>query len=114
MYYNSAVKAYYPSPPDLTKPPKYCRSCGKPFPWTSSRIEAAKELIAEMGGLKAEDKKLLTATLPDLVKDSPRTEVASARYQKVVKKLAVSAKNGLKGILWEIVTESVRKSIFRS
>ena len=28
-------------------PPSYCHNCGKPYPWTMARIEAAKMLIED-------------------------------------------------------------------
>src|SRR5688572_27431450 len=28
--------------------PRYCHSCGEPYPWTAARIEAAQELAQEL------------------------------------------------------------------
>src|SRR5882672_4531511 len=30
------------------RPPKYCGECGKPFPWTETALEAAKEYTDDL------------------------------------------------------------------
>jgi hypothetical protein len=41
--------------------PSYCIKCGKPYPWTQSSIEAAKELI-ELAEIPLEEKESLLKT----------------------------------------------------
>ena len=96
----------------ITKPPGFCHKCGNAYPWTRARIEAAKELISEMDELQEADREALKSTLPDLIRESPKTELAVVRYKKLLKKAADGSKEGLKKILWVIVTESVKRTLF--
>lgn len=73
-------------PPSYNSPPSYCRACGKPYPWTALKLEAAKELVEELDGLDAEERQLLKQSLDDLVTDSPKTEVAGLRFKRLMKK----------------------------
>lgn len=87
----------------------YCHSCGKPFPWTSAAIEAAKALAQELDELTDAEKILLQASIDDLVADTPRTNVALVRFKKLMPKLGRQAAEGLKNILVNVVTEAVKK-----
>ena len=73
-------------PPPYKSPPSYCHACGKPYPWTALKLEAAKELVEELDGLDAEERQLLKQSLDDLVTDSPKTEVAGLRFKRLMKK----------------------------
>jgi len=96
----------------LLRPPAYCQSCGVPFPWTTQRLEVARELISEMDELVDADKESLKLSLPDLVKDSPRSEIAVSRYRKIIAKAADTSREGLKKLLWMVVTEATKKALF--
>jgi len=93
------------------KPPAYCFSCGKPFPWTNSSLEAAKLLILEVEEL-SDQKEKLADSLPDLVSDSPRTPVAISRWKKAFDRVGPQIGGMLKEVLVDVVSESVRKALF--
>jgi hypothetical protein len=65
-----------------------------------------------MDELQEADREALKSTLPDLIRESPKTELAVVRYKKLLKKAADGSKEGLKKILWVIVTESVKRTLF--
>ena len=92
--------------------PSYCFGCGKPYPWTTSRLEAATELADELEGLTSEEKEKLKSALPELVKNGPKTVVAETRFKKIIKKSGADAYEGMKSILIDVVSEAVKKSIF--
>jgi len=92
--------------------PRFCHECGRPYPWTASRIEAAKALAAEIEELNDSDRILLQASIDDLVADTPRTTVAVARFKKLATKGGRQAVEGFKAILIDIVSEAVKKGIW--
>lgn len=113
---NTPIRGYYHVPGfigffDYDKP-AYCYSCGKPFPWTTSGLEAILELADELEGLSEEEKQQLKDSFPDLIRDTPKTVVAETRFKKIMRKVGADAYNAMKSIMIDIVSEAVRKSIF--
>jgi hypothetical protein len=52
-------------------------------------------------------------SIDDLIKSSPATSVAQAKYKKYIGKVGMEIGKGLRDILVEIVSKSVRKAVFR-
>lgn len=75
--------------------PKYCRSCGKPYPWTVSAIEATVYMLEE-SELEPDECQKLIDVLPDVIVETPRTQLATVRFQKAMSKLGSFAADGLK------------------
>ena len=71
------------SGPDI---PSFCHACGQPYPWTQSRLKAARELAEEVEGLSESERESLKASLDDLVRDTPRTGLAATRFKRLVAK----------------------------
>ena len=92
--------------------PAYCYNCGQAFPWTNSSLEAAAELADELDGLNQEEKEQLKNSFPDLVRNTSKTVVAETRFKKIMKKAGAEAYDGMKSILIDVVSETVKKSIF--
>src|SRR5262249_52100228 len=66
--------------------PSFCHDCGQPYPWTSARLSAAQALAAEAIGLSLEERETLAKTLPDLIRDTPKTPLAATRFKLLVAK----------------------------
>lgn len=94
--------------------PNYCHNCGKPYPWTVTSLEAARELADELENLSFEERQQLKDSFPDLVKATPKTVVAETRFKKLMKKAGSDAYDGMKSILVDVVSEAVKKSVFGS
>ncbi len=62
----------------------YCKNCGKPYPWTQSAIEAAAELITEEDQLDSAQQAKLIESLPDIVAETPKTQIATVRIKKAL------------------------------
>lgn len=92
--------------------PKYCYNCGRPYPWTVKSIEAAKELATEVDNLTEEEKELLKKSIDDLVKEGPNQEVAQSRFKRLISKVGPEFVNGFKNILTDILSETIKKSIW--
>jgi hypothetical protein len=92
--------------------PGFCHKCGKPYPWTEMRLQAAKDYADELDELNPEEKEQLKGSLDELIRQTPRTEVASLRFKKVVKKVGKESYEGMKHVLTDLVSETVKKAIF--
>lgn len=95
-----------------TPVPSFCAACGKPYPWTATSLEAASELATEMESLTSEEREALIGTIPDLVVESPRTIVAETRFKRLMSKAGPAAAGAMRDLLVDIVSESVKKSLY--
>jgi hypothetical protein len=115
---NHPIRGYYHSPgviyPSTREPPSFCHECGKPYPWTATKLEAAQELADELENLTQEEKDILKKSLDDLVRDSPKTTVAATRFKKLVRKAGGEATGSFKQILIGVVTEAAKKLLWPS
>ncbi|MGC2424493.1 MAG: DUF2321 domain-containing protein [Nitrospirota bacterium] len=93
-------------------PPSYCHNCGAAFPWIESKIKAAIELSIEDGNLNEEESKNLEESINNIVKDTPRTQVAASRFKKIMTKIGTSTAEGIKTIIVDIVSETAKKIIW--
>ncbi len=93
-------------------PPAYCSECGKPFPWTEGRLAAAREFALEAEHLTDEERKELADTFDDLTRDVPRTQVAAARFKRLVAKAGIGTASALRDILVSIASETAKKAIW--
>lgn len=64
------------------KLPSYCIYCGKPFPWTKAAIESTALIIAEEKSLDEQEQVALIEILPDIVSETPKTNLAIVRLKK--------------------------------
>ena len=92
--------------------PAFCYKCGEPFPWTAAALRAAEDLADELDDLSADEKDSLKKALPDLVRETPRARVAETRFKKLMRKVSEEGVEGMRGILTDIVSETVRKTLF--
>lgn len=92
--------------------PKFCDNCGNPFPWTIKQTNAAKELIKIVENLSNEEKSDFINSIDDLVKNTPSTSVAQIKYKKYIVKAGKEIAQGLRDILINIVSETVKRTIF--
>ena len=91
--------------------PRFCRDCGKPYPWTQTRIEEAKKLTALAEKLSKEEREQLASDIDDLVCDTPRTQGAILRLKLLVPKLGGDVGGAMKAILINVATEAVKKEL---
>jgi hypothetical protein len=94
--------------------PSFCINCGEAFPWTSNGVSAAKEFTEFLDEISSEDKDILIKSLDDLVKDSPRTPLAAAKFKKIVSKAGSTIAGSFKDILVDVISETAKKAIWPS
>jgi hypothetical protein len=93
------------------EPPSFCFNCGSPFPWTNRKIEAAIELVQAGGKLSDEELSQFRNDLGDLVKDSPRVQVASLRFKQTMSKVGASVASSVRDIVVDLLSEAAKKAI---
>ena len=92
-------------------PPRFCRDCSKPYPWTQKRIEEAKKLTALAQKLSPEERDQLASDIDDLVRDTPRTQGAITRLKLLAPKLGEEVWGAMKVILINVATEAAKKGL---
>ncbi|MFC5792303.1 DUF2321 domain-containing protein [Thalassorhabdus alkalitolerans] len=110
------IRGYYSVPGVIStrsyNVPSYCHACGSSYPWTEEKLLAAKELAEILDDLTDEEQEELKKSLDDLVKDGPRTVVATTKFKSLLSKTGSEISTGFKDILVGVVSESVKKSIW--
>jgi hypothetical protein len=91
--------------------PTFCHECGDPYPWTSARISAAKEIALEAEDLNEEERQLLAASIDDIVRDTPATDLAATRFKRLLAKAGKGTANALHKIAVDIGSEAAKKSL---
>jgi hypothetical protein len=92
-------------------PPRHCRECGHPFPWTRRKAEALIEVIEELDELTPEERQKLHQSVPDIIADTPKSETAVVRFKKAAKKTGEVGGKLLLGVLSNVATEAVKKTL---
>ena len=92
--------------------PAFCYKCGESFPWTAAALGAAEDLADEMDALSDDEKESLKKTLPDLVRETPRARLAETRFKKLMRRAGKEGVEGMRGLLTDVVSETVRKTLF--
>ncbi len=93
-------------------PSRFCHKCGKPYPWTSRKLEAAKAYALDLQALTPDERMQLTQSLDDLVKDTPMAQVAAGRFKRLAAKAGGEAPGFFKDILVDLVSETAKKVIW--
>lgn len=93
----------------LQIPPSYCHECGKPYPWTLSNIEAAIEMIDLLDGIDEADRQKLKDSLPDIARQTPKSDVAVKRWQMIAKKAGGEAYKLLIKVASDLASEYTKK-----
>lgn len=72
-----------PPPPPPVRP--FCDACGMAYPWQVSRVAAAIELL-RLEGIPEADVQDIERNLPDITRDTPRSQVAAKRVRLMLGK----------------------------
>ncbi len=92
--------------------PKHCDQCGKPFPWTESKKDAALELFLLESGADDKEGAAFRKDLDDMVRETPRSPVAASRFKKAMTKVGKPIAEGIRDIIVDIASESAKKIIW--
>ena len=92
--------------------PSYCTDCGSAFPWIKAKLDAARELFDIIDEFTERDREILNANLDDLVRETPRTQVASLKVKKSLAKVSSSVVSAFRDILVDVLSEAAKKTIW--
>lgn len=92
--------------------PGYCVNCGQAYPWTETRLAIFQEYSNELDELNATEKEELRDAVTDLVRSSPKAPIAEKKFKRIMKKLGKDSYEGIKGILTDIASETLKKAMF--
>lgn len=94
------------------EPPAHCHNCGNAFPWTERKVSSAIELVEVGADLTPEEIQQFRTDLTELTKDSPKTQVASLRFKKVMTKVGTTVASGVREIIVDVLSETAKKAIW--
>ena|SRR2546426_4781414 len=90
--------------------PSFCYNCGKPYPWTETRLDEAKKLTNTLN-ISSAEKQILVDSIDDIVKNTPRKESAIQKFKAITANIPPEAKDTLKQILIGVVTDGIKKAL---
>ncbi|MHB8601937.1 MAG: DUF2321 domain-containing protein [Nitrosotalea sp.] len=91
--------------------PNFCINCGNSYPWTKIKLDAAKELVQMQSNITSEEQETLNQSIDDIVKDTPRTNIAVLKFKHLMGKVGIETASALKEILIGITTEAAKKAL---
>jgi hypothetical protein len=92
--------------------PKYCPSCGKPYPWTQSAIEAALDYIDTLIVLDTSERHDMKKALDNIVADSPKSAPAARRLVQLSRKAGKEALKFFQQVLAGVVCEAAKREMW--
>lgn len=92
-------------------PPNHCHACGKPYPWTQAKLDAAKEMAEAIEELTEHERDVIAELMPHIIEETPRTKPAGFKLAAIVGKLSGPAKEAFKGLLNEIAIDAGKSSL---
>lgn len=87
----------------------YCTNCGKPYPWTKAALENAILLIQEEDELSEQLKISVVESLPDIITETPKTNLAVARFKKVLVSAGQFTADGIRQFAIDFGCELAKK-----
>jgi len=90
----------------------FCPNCGRPYPWTKAKIQAAQELTQELENISDNEKEILTQSIDEMIKDSPKATLAAAKSKKILSKMSKQVVDAFKEILVDIMSETAKKLLW--
>jgi hypothetical protein len=113
---NSEIPGHYNIPGRLSvvrySIPSFCSRCGKPFPWTKQKLQAAHDLAQELDDISEEDRKSLNQSIDEIVKDTPSASVASMKFKRILSKTGKHVSQAFRDILVDILSEATKKVLW--
>ena len=89
----------------------YCGSCGSPYPWTSAALQNAKAIIEEDSELNDELKFSMSDSLPDILAETPGTNLAVVRLKKVFRQAGKLTCDALRQFVIDFGCELAKRSL---
>lgn len=105
-YYDYEVPGYV-GPAEVAPVPAYCHNCGKPYPWTEAFLKTADEMVDMFDELSTEQKQQLKETFPNLIVETPQSNLAALRAAKLINGLTSFGKDIFVKLLQDNVVDGL-------
>ncbi|MBT3273908.1 MAG: DUF2321 domain-containing protein [Spirochaetales bacterium] len=89
--------------------PSFCHHCGTPYPWTTARMEALKELADEVDEFSDDDREKFRSSIDTVITDNPRTEIAATRMKMLYLKVRDTAGPAIRSFMVDAASETAKK-----
>jgi hypothetical protein len=99
------------TPAQMSGVPAFCHECGEPYPWTGSKLEAARDLVDQLG-LDIPERALLETSIEELIRNTPRAPAEAVRFKAIVETAQPWALGAFKEVLFGVVGEAAKKLIW--
>lgn len=96
---------------DTPKVDKYCYNCGTPYPWTKNSLLSMTALIYEEETLSDSQKQIIADSLPDIICETPNTNLASIRLKRFLSKAGLFVAEGVRQFIIDFGCELAKKTI---
>jgi hypothetical protein len=90
--------------------PAYCGACGTAYPWQLAAIENLTEIVRD-GELSEGDVAEIQATLPDVLRETPKTQSASLKLNRLLGKLGKPTYDIALKVVTDIASETAKKTM---
>lgn len=90
--------------------PRYCEDCGVAFPWQQAAIDNLTEILRD-DGLNEDQMAVFEAALPDVIRETPKTESAALKVSKVLRGLGKPAYDISIKVLSDLASETAKKAL---
>ena len=91
--------------------PRFCDSCGNPFPWIKTKIGTAKELVLLIDSISTEEKQDFQESIVELVKETTKVPIAKVKVKRYFSKIDSDISDGIKDVLKDTLSERLKKEI---
>jgi hypothetical protein len=92
-------------------PPAFCSQCGKAFPWTERKAQAAIELFLLETGFTGEPAEQFEKDVRAVARDTPEASVASNRIKRAREKVKGSAAGVIREMVVSVASEAVKQML---
>ena len=90
--------------------PAYCGGCGKAYPWQAAAIENLRAILQE-AELSTEDREEIDSALPDVVRDTPKSESAALSMKRVLGKIGKPLYDIALKVVTDVASETTKKTL---
>lgn len=112
----SPVRAWYYGGGTVLGNPKYeraayCKNCVKPYPWTQAALESTAILLQEDTELDEILRNNLVSSLPDIISETPKTQIAIVRFKKAALSVGKFTADALRQFAIDFGCELAKKEL---
>ena len=92
----------------LTRIPRFCTACGRPFPWTERTLSAARAVIRELAALEPHVRRRLRQSLDHIIRETPQTWTAVQCINDTLAQLGVEEATTLRALIVGVAADTIR------